>query len=676
MISTSLHEQVLHILLDNAPVNALEYTLRLELLRLIQDAQANNEVKAIVIGSAGKVFSAGADISEFDAPLADPALPKVCDVIEASRKPVVAAINGAALGGGLEIALACHYRIASPQAVLGLPEVKLGLLPGAGGTQRLPRLVGIEAALDMIVSGDPVSASKAQGIGLVDALADPSAIALAAEELVLKAGRPRRTSELELTYDEAIFDRFAGKNARALAAFEAPKCCVEAVRAAALLPIDQGMAVEGALFAQLISSDESRALRHIFFAERRAPKIEGLSSKLERRPVHRVGMIGAGTMGAGISMNFLSAGIPVTLVDLTQEAVDRGAATIRRTYEASVAKGRLSVEQAEAATALLKVTLDFAELGDCDLVVEAVYEDIEVKKSIFARLDDVARPGAILASNTSYLDLNEIASATSRPADVVGLHFFSPANIMKLVEVVRGSQTAPDVLATAMRLGQAIGKVPVVAGVCYGFIGNRMLIPRQSQAEALVLEGAEPEQIDRVHTAFGMPMGPFQMADLAGVDIGWHRDPERIDTISDALCARQRWGQKTQAGYYDYDDRRRATPSPITKEIIAAFRTDAGITPRQIDDEEIVVRTLYTMVNEAALILEEGIAQRASDIDVVWINGYGWPKRTGGPVFWADTLGLDRIVTGLKSYSERLGPDFRLSSLLCERAAAGQALGG
>jgi len=482
----------------------------------------------------------------------------------------------------------------------------------------------------------------------------------------------RRSGELTAAADANVFDDFRAGHARSIKGFDAPLACIEAVQVATELPLAEGLAKERELFDRLMAGAQSQALRHIFFAERTAAKIDGVPANIARGPINSVGIIGAGTMGTGISMNFLSAGMPVTLIEMARDALDRGVAGIRSNYEGSVAKGRITQAQADAAMSLLSPTLDFDELRACDLVVEAVYENMDVKKNVFARLDGIARPGAILATNTSYLDVNEIAAATGRAQDVVGLHFFSPANIMKLVEVVRGARTAPDVLAAAMQLARRIGKIPVVARVCYGFIGNRMLSPRQSNAEAMLLEGATPEQVDLVHTTFGMPMGPFQMADLAGVDIGWHRDPHRIESICDALCAKGRWGQKAKAGYYDYDDRRKASASPITAAIVADFRSRAGITPRAIDDDEIVVRTLYTLLNEAALILEEGIAQRASDIDVVWVYGYGWPRVTGGPLFWANRIGLSRIVDGLERYRDRLGSDFRLSRLLRERAAAAQ----
>jgi 3-hydroxyacyl-CoA dehydrogenase len=422
-----------------------------------------------------------------------------------------------------------------------------------------------------------------------------------------------------------------------------------------------------------MSGTQARAQQYFFFAERKANKIEGLPENTEPRPIRKVGVIGAGTMGGGISMNFLSAGIPVTIVEMGQEALERGTAVMRKNYEASAAKGKLTAEQVEKAMGYLQPTLDFAALADCDLIIEAVYENMDVKKEVFGRLDKIAKPGAILASNTSYLNINEIAACISRPADVVGMHFFSPANVMKLLEVVRGDRTAPDVLLTAMQIGKKIRKVPVVAGVCHGFIGNRMLMPRQIEATKLLLEGASPEQIDRVHVEFGMPMGPFQMADLAGVDIGWHRDPNRIESIRDALCAIDRWGQKKGAGFYDYDEKRRPSPSPVVQQIIEDFARKQGVERREISDEEIVERTLYTMVNEGAKILEEGIAQRASDIDVVWVYGYGWPVYRGGPMFWADSVGLQKIVDGLKRQEQRLKPEFSFSQLLLDKAANGES---
>jgi 3-hydroxyacyl-CoA dehydrogenase len=675
MIETKLHDDVLEIVMRNPPVNALGADVRKGLHDAIAGAQADDRVKAIVIRGAGKLFSGGADITEFGKPPVGPMLPEVVDAIEASMKPVVAAIHGMALGGGLEVALGSHYRIAAPNAKLGLPEVLLGILPGAGGTQRLPRLIGVEAALGMIVSGSPMPAKMAAELGLVDRLAaGDDTLAEEAIAFARTLDAPRRSGDQSVSAEPGVFEAFATENARKIKGLDAPQACIEAVKAATELPIDQGQEKERALFLQLVSGEQSKALRHVFFAERAAAKIEGLPKDIPLRPIRKVGVIGAGTMGGGISMNFLSAGIPVTIVEMAQDALERGTTTIHRNYEATAAKGRLTADQVEAAMALLTPTLDFDALADCDLIIEAVYENMDVKKEIFARLDGIARPGAMLASNTSYLSIDEIAAATKRPEDVLGLHFFSPANVMKLVEVVRGAKTAPDALATGMDLARRIGKVPVVSGVCYGFIGNRMLIPRQTNANALLLEGATPEQVDRVHTRFGMPMGPFQMADLAGVDIGWHRDPSRIESLQDALCAEGRWGQKKKAGFYDYDEKRKPSPSPVVEGIIGDFRAKAGIGPRSISDEEILVRTLYTMVNEGAKILDEGIAQRASDIDVVWNYGYGWPRHKGGPMFWADQIGLRTVVDGLKRYATELGEDFTLSPLLLKCAEEGKPL--
>jgi 3-hydroxyacyl-CoA dehydrogenase len=669
-ISTRRHGDVLIVLSNNPPVNALSTAVRQGLVDAIAEAEADDSVKAVVIACEGQTFFAGADITEFGKPPQQPWLPIVVDTIEACSKPVVAAIHGTALGGGLEVALACHYRVADPSAKLGTPEVKLGLLPGAGGTQRLPRVAGVAKALQMCATGNPIGAKEGFDCGLVDRLIEgellPHAVAYAEE---VRDIRPLpRSSERQdrmADMDPAIFDDFRKENERKFRGFEAPLKNIEAVKVATEKPYAEGVIEERKLFMELMGGEQSAAQRYFFFAERKAAKIDGLPENTEPRPVRKVGVIGAGTMGGGISMNFLSAGIPVTIVEMGQEALDRGTGVMRRNYEASAAKGKLTQAQVSGAMDLLTPTLDFAALADCDLIIEAVYENMDVKKEVFTRLDKIVRPGAILASNTSYLNLNEIAAVTSRPGDVVGMHFFSPANIMKLLEVVRGDKTAPDVLLTAMGIGKKIRKVPVVAGVCHGFIGNRMLMPRQYEATKLLLEG--------VHVEFGMPMGPFQMADLAGVDIGWHRDPERVETIRDQLCAMERWGQKKGAGFYDYDDKRRPTPSPVVQQVIDEFARKQGAERREISDQEIVERTLYTMVNEGAKILEEGIAQRASDIDVVWVYGYGWPVYRGGPMFWADSVGLARIVEGLKRQEERMKPDFSFSQLLLEKAAKGES---
>jgi 3-hydroxyacyl-CoA dehydrogenase len=676
-ISTHRHGDVLIVLSNNPPVNALSTPVRQGLVDAIAEAEADDGVRAVVIACEGQTFFAGADITEFGKPPQQPWLPVVVDAIEACSKPVVAAIHGTALGGGLEVALGCHYRVAVPSAKLGTPEVKLGLLPGAGGTQRLPRVAGVRTALEMCATGNAIGAHEAFDCGLLDRLVEgelvPHAVAYAEE---VRDIRPLpRSSERDDRIgdcDSAVFDEFRKANARKFRGFDAPEASIRAVQVACEKPYAEGVIEERKLFMALMGGEQSAAQRYFFFAERKAAKIEGLPEGTGPRDVRKVGVVGAGTMGGGISMNFLSAGIPVTIVEMGQEALDRGTGTMRKNYEASAARGKLTGEQVGKAMGLLNPTLDFAALADCDLVIEAVYENMDVKKEVFARLDAIAKPGAILASNTSYLNIDEIAASISRPGDVVGMHFFSPANIMKLLEVVRGQQTAPDVLLTAMQLGKRIKKVPVVAGVCHGFIGNRMLMPRQVEATRLLLEGATPEQVDRVHVEFGMPMGPFQMADLAGVDIGWHRDPARIESVRDALCAIDRWGQKKGAGFYDYDDKRRPTPSPVVQQIIADFAAKQGVERREISDQEIVERTLYTMVNEGAKILEEGIAQRASDIDVVWVYGYGWPVYRGGPMFWADSVGLQAIVDGLKRQEARMKPDFSFSPLLLDKAAKGE----
>ena len=676
-ISTHRHGDVLIVLSNNPPVNALGAAVRQGLVAAIEEAEADDAVKAVVIACEGQTFFAGADITEFGKPPVMPWLPTVVDRIEACTKPVVAAIHGTALGGGLEVALGCHYRVALPSAKLGTPEVKLGLLPGAGGTQRLPRVAGVRKALEMCATGNPIGAKDAFDCGLVDRLIEddliPHAVGYAEE---VRDVRPLpKSSERQYKINEcdpSVFEDFRKENARKFRGFEAPEANIRAVEFACKKPYEEGVIEERKLFMELMSGTQSRAQQYFFFAERKAAKIDGLPEDTHPRAIQKVGVIGAGTMGGGISMNFLSAGIPVTIVEMGQEALDRGTGLMRKNYEGTAAKGKLTTEQVSKAMGLLSPTLDFSALADCDLIIEAVYENMDVKKEVFGRLDKIARPGAILASNTSYLNIDEIAASISRPGDVVGMHFFSPANVMKLLEVVRGAKTAPDVLVTVMGLSKKIRKVAVVAGVCHGFIGNRMLMPRQIEATKLLLEGATPEQIDKVHVEFGMPMGPFQMADLAGVDIGWHRDPNRIENIRDALCAIDRWGQKKGAGFYDYDEKRRPTPSPVVQTIIEDFAAKQGVERRQISDEEIVERTLYTMVNEGAKILEEGMAQRASDIDVVWVYGYGWPVYRGGPMFWADTIGLDKIVEGLRSQEKRMGSDFSFSKLLVDKATNGE----
>ena len=655
-IRTERHDNVLVIVSDNPPVNALGQAVRAGLAAGIEEALADDAVEAVVIRCDGRTFFAGADITEFGKPPQGPSLPEALDKLEASDKPVVAAIHGTALGGGCEVALACHYRVAVPSAKLGLPEVKLGLIPGAAGTQRLPRLVGAEAALPLVAVGNPIPAGKAQAIGLVDEIVgedslEADAIAFAKARI----GQPvPRTSEGTANQDgvknPAIFDEFRQKNARKMRGFDAPNAAIEAVRAAGELPYAEGVKKERELFMKLMGGTQSKAMRHYFFAERAANKIDDVPADTPLIPVKKVGVIGAGTMGGGIAMNFLSAGIPVTILEMKQEALDRGTGVMRRNYENTAKRGRMTAEQVEDAMGLLTPTLDYADLADCDLVIEAVYESMDVKKDVFGKLDEVVKEGAILASNTSYLDIDEIATATQRPGYVIGLHFFSPANVMKLLEIVRGAKTRDDVLATAMKLSRKIGKVAAVSGVCPGFIGNRMLSKRQEQANQLIMEGADYWEVDEVLLDFGFPMGPFQMGDLAGIDIGWHRDPSKVTTVREALCAVGRFGQKAGKGFYDYDEARNRTPSDEVKAIIADFAQKEGHEQREISKDEIRERLLYPMVNEGAKILDEKMAQRASDIDVVWINGYGWPLYTGGPMFWADTIGLDTVVAGLEKH--------------------------
>jgi 3-hydroxyacyl-CoA dehydrogenase len=660
-VTTQRHGDVLVVLVNNPPVNALSWHVREGLKDGFDEGLNDPAISAIVLRCDGTTFIAGADITEFGKPSQGPDFNDVLNMIEGAAKPVVAAIHGTALGGGLETALVCHYRIAVPSAKLGVPEVKLGLLPGAGGTQRLPRVVGVEAAATMCSLGEPVPAPKAETMGLVDRLAGEGSLAddaiAYARELIAVGARPTR--ERPVFGDVAVVEQLKAANAKKWKGFDAPYANLACVEAATRLSFDDGMKFERGEFMKLMGGSQSAAQRYMFFAERQAAKIDGLAKDTPLRDIKKVGVIGAGTMGGGISMNFLAAGIPVTIVEMVQENLDRGVGVIRKNYEASAAKGRFTTEKVEAMMGALTPSLALEDLADCDLVIEAVYESMDVKKEVFGKLDTICKPGAILASNTSYLNVDEIAAATSRPQDVLGMHFFSPANVMKLLEVVRGEKTALNVLATAMAVGKKIGKVAVVAGVCHGFIGNRMLSTRQQPAMQLLLEGATPAQIDKVHTDFGMPMGPFQMSDLAGLDIGWHRDPSRIETIRDALCAAGRFGQKNSKGFYDYDDKRVGTPSDEALAIIEEFRATSNLPKREITTQEIIERTLYPMVNEGYKILEEGKAQRASDIDVVWIYGYGWPIYRGGPMFWGDLEGAGKIVEALERHGVKVAQSLK-----------------
>ncbi len=655
-VTTRKEGEVLVITVNNPPVNVLSWHVRQGLADSLKETLEDDSVKAALLICEGNTFIAGADISEFGTPHMSQGASflDILDSFEKASKPIVAAIHGTALGGGLEMSLVCHYRIAVPSAKLGVPEVKLGLLPGGGGTQRLPRVVGIEQAAVMVALGEPISAQKGFDSGLIDRLATEGSLAdeaLAFTRECIATG-PRPTRDRPVTGDLAVIEKLKTENARKWKGFDAPFANLRCIEAAAANPnIDDGLKIEREEFGKLMFGSQSAAQRHMFFAERQAAKIDGLPKDTALREIKKVGVIGAGTMGGGISMNFLAKGIPVTIVEMVQENLDRGVGVIRKNYEASAAKGRFTTEQVEAMMGALTPTLSLDDLADCDLVIEAVYESMDVKKEVFGKLDKICKPGAILASNTSYLNVNEIASSTSRPQDVLGMHFFSPANIMKLLEVVRGEKTADDVLATAMAIGKKIGKTAVVSGVCYGFIGNRMLSQRQNPSEQLLLEGATPQQIDKVHTDFGMPMGPFQMGDLAGIDIGWHRDTSRKpESIREALCAAGRFGQKNGKGFYDYDDKRNGSPSAEVAAIIEEFRSTSNMQKRDISDQEIVERTLYPMVNEGYKILEEGMAQRASDIDVVWVFGYGWPVYRGGPMFWGDLEGAGKIVAALEKH--------------------------
>jgi len=631
------------ITLSNPPVNALSAALRAGIVEAFAQIAATPNLKAVVLMCEGRTFIAGADISEFGKPPIAPGFPEVIAAIENCPLPVTAAIHGTALGGGLETALACHYRIAARSARLGLPEVKLGLLPGAGGTQRLPRAIGAEAALTMVTTGAPITAEKALSLGLIQALIEddlkPAALAFARTTIGLPLPRLRDdNSRLGGTAQSLapMFAAFRAKNAKAFRGYDAPEANIRCIEAAVAIPFEQGLQFERDSFEVLMSGLQAKAQQHVFFAERQAAKIEGLDPAIKPQKITSVGIIGAGTMGGGIAMNFLTAGIPVTLIETKQEALDRGVTTIRKNYETSAAKGRFPASEVEARMARLTPSLNMADLAEADLIIEAVYEDMAIKKQIFAALDKIAKPTALLATNTSYLDINEIAAATTRPENVLGLHFFSPANVMRLLEVIRADKTSLQTLATAMGLAKTIGKVAVVSGVGPGFIGNRMLRARQTQAHSLVLEGTTPADIDRVLTDFGFPMGPFQMADLAGLDLGWSAQSSKGETVKDRLCEAGLKGQKTRHGYYIYDEARNRTPSPEALKIIQTFAAEKQIPQRRITDAEILERCLYPMINEAAKLLEENIAQRASDIDIVWINGYGWPPYRGGPMFWAE----------------------------------------
>ncbi|SDM41462.1 3-hydroxyacyl-CoA dehydrogenase NAD-binding domain-containing protein [Polaromonas sp. JS666] len=690
-----VHGGVAVITLSNPPVNGLGHATRLSLTDNLQKANADAAVKAIVITGAGKAFSGGADIKEFGTPkaLTEPNLLSVIRAVENSAKPVVAAIHSVCMGGGLELALGCHYRIAAPGTNIALPEVKLGLLPGAGGTQRLPRVLGVEPALNMIVSGEPVKSellAQIPGQKLFDKLAaSPESLAQEALAFALSISDTRplplvRELRAKHPNGDAYF-QFARNMVKGMSKnFPAPLKCVDAVEAATKKKFEEGMALEREFFINLMWTPESRALRHIFMAERAASKIPDVPEDTPKREINSVAVIGAGTMGGGIAMNFLNAGVPVKILEMKQEALDKGLGIIRKNYEAQVKKGKLKQDKYEQRMSLLSTTLSYDDLKDADMVIEAVFEDMGVKEKVFKELDRVMKPGAILASNTSTLDVNQIAAFTKRPQDVVGMHFFSPANVMKLLEVVRGAKTGKDVLATVMAVGKKIRKTAVVSGVCDGFIGNRMIEQYGRQGGFLLDEGCTPEQVDKAIEKFGFAMGPFRMGDLAGNDIGWairkRRYTEKPDMkyskTADLLCEKGRFGQKTGAGWYDYvPGKRDAIPNAEVVKMIEDHRKSLGITPRKISDEEIVQRLVFSLVNEAAHILEEGIASKASDIDMVYIMGYGFPVYRGGPMLYADQLGLFNVVQSMNRFAQNPLDDAKFwkpAPLLAKLAAEGK----
>jgi len=684
------------ITLNSPPVNGLGQPLRSGILEGFEKASADDSVVAIVINSATKLFCGGSDISEFGSELAfaTPSLPDLCNTLETSAKPIVAAINGMALGGGCELTLACDYRIALPHAKVGLPEVHLGLLPGAGGTQRLPRLAGAELALQMITSGAPMAASKALAAGIIDRLHEDdsdfleAAIAYA-QELVDTQAPLRDCAELSVdtsALNENFFADFRNSIARRTRGFFAPERCIECVEAACELPLAEGLAKEAQLFQDCMNTSQARAQQHIFFAERAATKIPGVNPKTPLRSIKKVAIIGSGTMGGGIAMNFLNVGIETVMLDLNGEALERGLGVIQNNYDISAKKGRMSQAQVAERMALLTSTTDYADISDVDLVIEAVFENMEIKKKVFQTLDEVCKPGAILASNTSTLDVNEIAAVTQRPEDVIGLHFFSPANVMKLLEIVRAEKTADDVIMSTIKMAQSINKVPVVAGVCWGFIGNRVLEPYGREAARLVLEGASPAQIDKVLFDFGLAMGLPSMIDLAGIDVGYltrqgnkeafyGRDPA-YTAICDKLHELGRFGQKTGRGFYIYEGRDKQE-DPEVMQLATELAQANGVTQREISDQEILERTIFMMINEGAQVLDEGIAYRSSDIDTIYCNGYGFPAHRGGPMQYADEIGLDTVLNAINKYRDQLGEYgelwFKPAPLLQKLAAEGKS---
>ena len=659
--------------LNSPPVNALSVQVREGLHEGIKKAKDDKSVEAIVLICIGRTFIAGADITEFGKEPQGPSLFEVLDMIENSNKPVIAAIHGTALGGGLEVALTCHYRIAIPSAKCGLPEVQLGLLPGAGGTQRLPRVVGVEKALKMVTSGQHVSAKECLEMGLVDELASEEKLledAIILAKKIVSEKRPLvKIRDMNEKVDaakgnETIFSEFRKSIARRARGFLAPEYNIQCIEAAVNLPFDEGIKTERKLFMELMTGNQSAAQRYAFFAQRQVAKIPDIAKETEIKSVKSVGIIGAGTMGGGISMNFSNVGIPVKIIEQNQERLDKGLSIIRKNYENTANKGRISFDDVEKRMDLIEGNTSLDQLNDCDLIIEAVFENMELKKDIFRQLDQIAKEGAILATNTSALNVNEIADETKRPEDVIGLHFFSPANVMRLLEIVRGEKTSKSVVASSMSISKTIGKIAAVVGVCPGFVGNRILAQRQREANKLILEGALPWDIDDALFEFGFPMGPFAMSDLAGLDIGWDKETSRGETLRDRLCESGRLGQKSGKGFYVYDEKRNKSPDPEVEALIREFAESKQVQRREISKEEVLERCLYPMINEGFKILEEGMAIRASDIDIVWINGYGWPIYEGGPMFYGNLVGFDKILSWLQKMEGEHGSDFSPSSYL------------
>jgi 3-hydroxyacyl-CoA dehydrogenase len=690
VVSYQLEGDIGVIRLNNPPVNALSYVLRTGIQDAVTQAQDDASL-ALVLICEGRTFIAGADISEFGKPPTSPLLPELLVVIEASQKPIIAAIHGTALGGGLETALACHYRCALSSAQVGLPEVKLGLLPGAGGTQRVPRLTGVEAALDLMTTGTPIAAAQALNIGLIDEVVEGDLLSAAldfAKEVIAQGCVLKRVSALAVNKAEAsaeFFVNYRKKLSKRFRGQEAPQRIVECVEAALNTSFDEGLKVERRLFVECMQSSQSAALQHMFFAQRMSSKVKDLPKDTQLKDIKRVGIIGGGLMGGGIAMNFVNAGIPVTLLEISQEALQRGKDLIAKNYAMTVSKGKLTTQLATQRQEMITGTTDYNDLADMDLVIEAVFENLDIKKQVFSKLDKVCKPGAILASNTSYQDVNLIAQSTSRPQDVIGLHFFSPANVMKLLEIVRGDETSDEAVATSMAIAKSIKKVPALSRVCYGFIGNRMLRHYAREAQLCLLEGSTPQDIDAVMQNFGMAMGPLAVGDLAGIDIGYKAregltDEQKGDVrtycIADALYEMGRLGQKTGAGYYQYDpDTRQRSIDPVVLEVIEAQAKKRGVERKIISDKTILERLTFALINEGFKILEEGIAQRPSDIDVVYAFGYGFPAYRGGPMFYADSIGLEKIYHTICEFGRAYGEEFwKPATLLKQLVAEGKTL--